>query len=105
MNGLKFANYGQERQIDATPEELQIADWVLNEFPDEKLRLVRKSDNYVTVKRGEWDIVRLKYTPRAKWLMFPTLEAKQKKHYIDDPDEVEDFEASIKESIEIAKKY
>lgn len=103
MNGLKFANYGQERQINATPEELQIADWVLNEFPDEKLRLVRKSDSYVTVKRGEWDIVRLKYTERAKWLMFPILEAKQKKHYIDDPDEVEDFEASIKESIEIAK--
>ena len=105
MNGLKFANYGQERQIDATPEELQIADWVLNEFPDEKLRLVRASDSYITIKRGSWDIVRLKYTERAKWLMFPTLEAKQAKHYIDAPDEVEDFEASIKDSIEIAKKY
>ena len=102
---ITFANYGQEREINATPEELQIAEWILNEFPDDKLRLVRNSDAYVTVKRGSWDIVRLKYTKRAKWLTFPTLEAKQVKHYIDDPDEVEDFEATIKDSIEIAKKY
>ena len=105
MSEIKFANYGEEREINATPEELQIAEWIINECPDESMRLARVCDDYVTVKRGEWDIVRLKYTKRAKWLMFPTLEAKQVKHYIDDPDEVEDFEAAIKDSIEIAKKY
>ena len=105
MSEIKFANYGQERTINATPEELQIAEWIINEFPDERLRLLRVSDAYVTIKRGSWDIVRLKYTKRAKWLMFPTLEAKQVKHYIDNPEEVEDYEAAIKDSIEIAKKY
>lgn len=102
---ITFSNYGQERELNATPEELKIAEWIINEYPDEGLRLVRMSDDYVTVKRGEWDIVRLKYTPRAKWLMFPTLEAKQKKHYIDNYEEIEDFEATIKDSLEIAKKY
>ena len=105
MSEIRFANYGQEREINATPEELQIADWIIREFPDERLRLVRVSDAYVTVKRGSWDIVRLKYTKRAKWLMFPTLEAKQVKHYIESWDEVEDYEAAIADSIRIAKKY
>ena len=105
MSEIKFVNYGQEREINATPEELKIAEWIISEYPDDDLRLVRLSDDYVTVKLGEWDIVRLKYTKRAKWLMFPTLEAKQKKHYIDNYEEIEDFEATIKDSLEIAKKY
>ena len=103
--GVSIANYGQEREINAKPAEQQMADWILREFPDERLRLVRKSDEYVTIKRGSWDIVRIKYAPRAKWLMFPTLEAKQIKHYIEDPSEVLDFAASIKESINIAKSF
>lgn len=105
MSEIKFANYGQERNVNATPEEIQIAEWIINEYPDDDLRLTRVSNDYVTIKRGEWDIVRFKYTDRAKWLMFPTLEAKQAKHYIDNPEEVEDYEAAIKDSIEIAKKY
>ena len=102
---VKIANYGQKREINSTPEELEIAEWIINEFPDEHLRLVRVSDSYVTVKRGSWDIVRLKYTKRAKWLMFPTYEAKQVKHYIDTPQEVEDYVATIKVSIETAKSF
>ena len=105
MDKIKFANYGQEREINATPEELQIAEWILNEFPDERLRLLRISDAYVTIKRGSWDIVRLKYTERAKWLMFPTLEAKQVKHRIEDVEEVEDYVASIADSIATAKRF
>ena len=102
---ITFQNYGEEREINAKPEELKIAEWIINEYPDENMRLVRVCDDYLTVKRGEWDIVRLKYTKRAKWLMFPTLEAKQVRHYIEDVDEVEDFEAAIKDSLDVAKKY
>ena len=97
--------YGQEREINANPEELQIAEWILARFPDADLRLVRVSNDYLTIKRNEWDIVRFKYTKRAKWLMFPTIEAKQVKHYIEDLDETEDYVAAIKDSLEIAKKY
>ena len=102
---ITFSNYGEHPEVNATPEEQKIAEWIINEYPDEDLRLTRMTSNYVTVKRGEWDIVRLKYTKRAKWLMFPTLEANQEKHYIENYDEIEDFEAAIKDSIEIAKKY
>ena len=102
--GVSIANYGQEREVNANPDENEIAEWVLNYFPSENLRLVRKSNEYVTVKRGDWDIVRIKYTERAKWLMFPILETK-KKHYIEDKSEVVDYEASIADSISHAKKY
>lgn len=105
MEYVKVANYGQEREINATPEEMQIANWILNRFPDVRFRLVRKSNDYLTLKSGSWDIVRFKYTDRAKWLMFPTLEAKQVKHYIDGTEYVEDYVASIKDSLEIAKKF
>ena len=101
---LKFANYGQERDVNATPEEYQIAGIILGEFPDESLRLVRVSDGYVTIKRNDWDIVRFKYTDRAKWLMFPIIETR-KKHRIEDVSEVEDFFAAVADSINHAKKY
>ena len=100
-----FSNYGQEREINANPEELQIADWILARFPDADLRLVRVSKDYLTLKQNEWDIVRFKYTKRAKWLMFPTIEAKQVKHYIEDLNETENYVAAISDSIEHAKKY
>lgn len=102
---LEFQNYGQERDLVCTEEEREIFNRVVDEFPDEPLRLTRVSDNYVSIKRGEWDIVRLKYTNRAKWLMFPTYEIKQTKHRIERTVEVEDYFATIKESIETAKKY
>lgn len=102
---LKFADHGQERDLICTEEERAMFDWISEHFPDDGLRLVRVSDNYVTVKRGEWDIVRMKFTNRAKWLMFPTYEIKQIKHRIERTAEIEDFEAAIQESIETAKKY
>ena len=101
---IKFANYGQEREINANPEESQIAEIIFSEFPDEPLHLVRVSDEYVTIKRGDWDIVRIKYTERAKWIMFPIFERKVK-HYIEDVSEVEDYVASVADSINHAKKY
>lgn len=102
---LSFSNYGQEREINCTPEERTIFNFVAATFPDDDLKLVRVSDNYVTVRRGVWDIVRLKFTRRAKWLMFPTAESGQKKHYIERPAQIEDCVDIIRESIETAKKY
>ena len=102
---IKFGNYGQERDLICTEEERAIFERVRDEFPDADLRLVRVSDNYVTIKLGEWDIVRFKYTNRAKWIMTPIIETKQKKHQLDGPEYVEDFFAAIQESIDHAKKY
>ena len=73
--------------------------------PDGQLRLVRKSDSYVTAAVGEWDLARFKYTDRAKWIMFPTVEAKAQKHYIEDPEEVYDFADLLADSIAHIVKY
>lgn len=102
---IEFQNHGQERDLICTEQEREIFDLIVAEFPDENLRLTRLSDNYVSIKRGEWDIVRLKFTNRAKWLMFPTYEIKQIKHRIERTIEVEDYFEMIRESLEIAKKY
>lgn len=102
---LEFQNYGQERDLVCTEEERAIFERIRDEFPDDDLRHVRISDNYVSVKFGDWDIARLKYTNRAKWLMFPQYEYKQVKHRIERTVEVEDYFATIQESIEIAKKF
>ena len=102
---LKIANYGQEKELTANPEELELANWIVAYFPDDNLRIVQMTPEYLTVKRGDWDIVRIKYTERAKWLMFPTIEAKKKKHYIEDKFEVENYVASMHDSIGHEKRY
>lgn len=102
---LVVSNYGQERDLVCTEEERKISDIISNEFEDELLSLVRVSDDYVTIKRGDWDIVRLKYTNRAKWLMFPTYESGSVKHRIESPDDVAQYFDVIRESLAIARKY
>ena len=66
---IRFANYGQERDVNATDEELKIFE-ALKEATGRDLRLVRKSDSYVTAALGEWDLARFKFTQRAKWVSF-----------------------------------
>lgn len=102
---IQFSNYGQERDLNCTEEEFAIYDTISQAFPGKDLRLTRVSDNYVTIKLGDWDIVRLKYTDRAKWLMFPSVERKQQKHKIESVDECTDYSDQIRKSIEIARKY
>lgn len=102
-NGLKFANYGQKREVNATDGEAEMFDILCKIFPEVNFELCRKSDDYVTAMLGEWDVIRFKCSDRAKWVMFPVLE-KPKKHYIDGPRYLEDYEASIKECVDFIKK-
>jgi len=99
-----FSNYGQERERIATESELIIFE-ILQSHCFGKLRLVRKSENYVSAVLGDWDIARFKYTPRAKWLMFPSVEAKQLKHRIESPTDALEYEDLIKKSYDTAIKY
>lgn len=105
--GLRFAHYGEERDVNPTDEEAEIFDMIRSMVsdPDGQLRLVRKSDSYVTAAVGEWDLARFKYTERAKWIMFPTVEAKAQKHYIEDPEEVYNFADLLADSIAHIVKY
>lgn len=101
---FEIGNYGQERERNATEKELEIIA-LLCDLCGEDLRLVRKCDEYLTAVLGEWDICRIKYTSRAKWLMFPSAETKQKKHRIEDVDEVNNYTELLEKSITTAKKY
>ena len=101
---IQFSNYGQERDVNATDEELKIFE-TLREVAGRDLRLVRKSDSYVTAALGEWDLARFKFTQRAKWVSFPTAEVGPTKHKISRPEEVAGFADLIAESLVVIDKY
>jgi len=101
---IKFADYGQERDVNATGEELKIFE-ALKEATGRDLRLARKSDSYVTAVLGEWDLARFKFTQRAKWVSFPTAEAGPPKHKITHPEEAVSFTELITESLAHIDKY
>ena len=101
---IRFANYGQDRDVNATDEELKIFE-VLREATGRDLCLTRKSDSYVTAVLGEWDLARFKYTQRAKWVSFPTAEVGPPKHKITHPEEAAGFADLIAESLAVIDKY
>lgn len=101
---IKFANYGQRREINATDGELEIFE-LLRDVSGLDLELVRMSDNYVTAKAGVCDFARFKFTPRAKWILFPLMELGSTKHRIGSPQEIKGFTDLISGSIEAVRKY
>lgn len=79
MTELKFANYGQKRDVNATEAELDIFHIIRSVCDDDNcdannIELKRKSDNYVSAVMpsskgyGDMDLARFKYTDRAKWI-------------------------------------
>lgn len=86
---VSFGNYGQERDLVCTEEERLIFRIICriceeNNLDVSPLRLTRTSDNYVSVVMdsgsdfGAMDTARIKYTNRAKWIMFgPDFKKKQ----------------------------
>lgn len=100
-----LSNYGQERSLDATPEELQIFEIVKSTAESDGLRLTRKADNYVTAVIGDWDLARFKFSSRAKWIMFPVVESGSTKHRINEPADAAGFAAELAKSLEHIRKY
>lgn len=99
-----ISNYGQERDVNATDEELKIFE-TLKEATGRDLRLVRRSDSYVTAALGEWDLARFKFTKRAKWIVFPTAEARTPKHRITIPEEAACFDNLVADSLAVIDRY
>jgi len=97
-------NYGQERERIATEAELEIFE-ILKEISGEDLQLIRRSDDYVTAALGEWDLARIKYTPRAKWVLFPSMDHKGEKMEISAPDDVYNFADLVENSLAVIRKY
>lgn len=104
-----LANYGQQRDLVCTEEERAVFNRIADMCSDLELpeppKLVRVSDDYVSAKVGDWDLARIKYTNRAKWVIFPTAEAKSVKHRITSVDEVSGFQELVRKSAEIITKY
>ena len=106
---ITFANHGQQRDLVCTEEERAIFTLIAEMCSDLELpeppQLVRVSDDYVTAKVGDWDLARIKYTTRAKWVIFPTAESRSVKHRIASVDEVSGFQELVRKSAEIITKY
>ena len=103
---LYFAHYGEERDLNATPEELEICELIAKMLPsDEGLRIVRKSDSYVTLLCGEWDLARVKYNERAKWVNLSVVDKGSVKRRIASVDQVEEFREDVLRSYEHILKY
>lgn len=107
--GLSFQNYGEERDIICTEEERKIFGAIYEAFmkndgvePDD-VRLVRVSDNYVTIRFLGWDLMRLKFTNRAKWICFPLLDSVH--HKIEFVSDVFDYDADIQDAANKILKY
>ena len=95
---VNFANYGQTRDVNVTPEELRIYELIANSV-DAEVELVRRSDSYVTAAVGDWDLARFKFTNRAKWILFPILERPNEKHKVGQPEDVLEFVDIMTESL------
>lgn len=102
---IKISDYGQERERIATESELAIFDILKEMTGIDRLKLVRKSNNYVTAIYKGWDLARFKYTPRAKWIAFPVIDVGSVKRRISDPEDVRAFQDVLNKSIEHITEY
>lgn len=98
---FEFAHYGEARPLNMTDGEAVIAEYIKTLCPVE---IVRKSDGYITAEALNSDIVRFKYTDRAKWLLFPYNENKPVKHRLDSLEELNQFDDDIIKSYNIAEE-
>ena len=111
MTDKIITNYGQERDLICTEQEREIFEDIqamidAAGLESELLRLVRKSDNYVSVvlespTYGSMDVARIKYTNRAKWIWTE----QTGKVKIDEPKDVTNFAEALTESFRFNAKY
>ena len=104
MTEIKFAHYGERREVNATDEEKTIFS-VLQEMSPNELEFCRVSESYVTAKLGDWDVARFKYTDRARWIKFPTVESSKEKHILDSPEDVREFAEILEQTFAHIEKY
>lgn len=103
---VSFGNYGQERDLICTEPERDIFDTVRSLCDDvnldaDLLQLVRVSDNYVSIVMesgsgyGLLDVLRMKYTNRAKWIK---IAPRFSKIDIDDPEDIVEYADEIRDA-------
>lgn len=94
-----FAHYGEERALNMTDGEKQVAEYLQKLCP---LEIVRKSDDYLTAVYKEYDVVRFKCTERAKWLNICFLDLGKVKRRFENLEDLAQFDEDIIKSYKIA---
>ena len=94
---------GDEKDLVCTEEERMVFEEIKKMLGTDELKLVRKSDNYVSAVVGEWDLVRIKYTNRAKWVIFPLVS--NEKIRMESPEDVQEMASYISDSVAVYNKY
>lgn len=102
MKELQFANYGQMKDLNCTEDELVMYDLLRSLTGASDLEFVRRSDSYVTAAIGDTDVARFKFTPRAKWIMFPY--QTNTKYKIASPEDVNEYAQEAVDAVETARK-
>lgn len=100
---ISFAHYGELRDVNANDNEILLYEKIVKALPSDDFQLVRKSDQYLTLAFGVWDIVRFKWTDRAKWISLP-ITVGTKKLRLESMDDLENYKEELIASYEYAKK-
>ncbi len=110
---ITFNNYGQDRSLICTEEEREIFDIIRSVCDDDNLesdniKLMRKSDNYVSVVMpssqgyGDMDLARIKFTNRAKWIQLAPAFGKIK---ISSPEDVAEMAEDVRNAYRFNEPY
>ncbi len=98
---LSFSNYGQNREVNATDEELEMFNLICQCTEADDLELVCRSDNYVSASIGPTDVARFKFTKRAKWILLPYLTNTKIK--ITEPDDINELKDDLIKAVQVAR--
>lgn len=96
-----FADYGSDRELNATAEEVKIHHIICQLTKAEDLDFVRRSNNYVSVAIGQTDVARFKFTERAKWIQLPYVLGDKVK--ITEPGDIRELKDDLIKAVETAR--
>lgn len=106
INGVTYSlniqgaeQYGTE----ATAEDLVIYDHIKTLCPSAEL--VRTTPAYLTARAGDYDLIRFKYTDRAKWVNIPLLDLGKVKRRFESLEDLSQFDADILKAFEMAQNF
>ena len=101
MTELRFADYGQLKELNCTDEEMIIYDILRSVTGADDLECVRRTDKHVSAAIGETDVARFKFT-RARWILFP-YESNQKIK-LSTPGDIESYSGEAIKAVQTARQ-
>lgn len=101
---------GRVKELNCEPEEAEMFGILCKMYEDTgrdsaSLVLERYSKDYLSVKLGEWDVVRIHWGPRSKWILFPAFEKHSERHKIFATEDIRAFSDLLQKTVEHIEKY